>query len=64
MQLEISDAEYDLLVEILEACYGDVRAEIHRTDNPAYKYRLKEQEGLLETILNRLRGLRPSAASA
>ncbi len=64
MLLEISDREHALLSEILQSYLGDLRSEIHATDNPLYKKELKEEEDLLGAMLGKLRALKPSAASA
>ena len=37
MQLEISTQESELLTEVLSNCVQNLRSEIHRTVNPAYK---------------------------
>jgi hypothetical protein len=62
MQLDISDPEYELLVEILPGYQGDLRTEIQHTDNPVYKKQLKEEEDLLGSVLSKLRALKSSAA--
>ena len=61
MQLEISPEERDLLLEILSSFCSDLRAEIHRTDGP-YKRELKEEEVLLNNLLDKLQKLQQPAA--
>jgi hypothetical protein len=60
MQLEISPEERDLLSEILSSFRSDLRAEIHRTDGP-YKRELKEEETLLNGLLDKLQKLQQPA---
>jgi len=64
MHLDISEPECDLLIEILQGYRGDLRSEIHCTDNPSYKKELKEEEALLDGLLNRLHALKPAAPAA
>ncbi len=60
MQLEISPEERDLLSEILNSFRSDLRAEVHRTEGP-YKKELKEEEALLDRLLEKLQKLQQPA---
>jgi hypothetical protein len=62
MQIELHDRECSLLLELLETYYGELRAEIRRTDNPMYKRELKGREEIVEGLLARLRAAGQAAA--
>lgn len=57
MQLELSDAERDLLVQVLESAVKEMRVEVRRTSTPDYHDRLAAEEKTLEGLLERARGL-------
>lgn len=54
MQLQISERELDLLVDLLGSALGNLREEIYKTDAAEYKAKLKQREALLIRILTRL----------
>jgi hypothetical protein len=55
MELSLSEPERTLLEEILEARYRSLQREIAHTDHREFKQRLRENEKLIEAVLNRLR---------
>jgi hypothetical protein len=56
IQLLLSPQERDELVRLLETALGDTRVELHHTDfSPDYKDKVKEEEGLIRSLLNKLR---------
>ena len=62
MQINLSAAECNLLLEVLQSYRSDLFSEIHRTDSAAYKNELKEEETLLDGIIGKLRN--PSRSEA
>jgi thioredoxin-related protein len=56
MPFELSQEERELLVELLEREFDDVRTEIHHTKSHDYKDGLKEREKSVQELLKRLRG--------
>ena len=64
MHLEVSSQECFLLLEILQAHRTDLTAEVLRTDSVTYRKELKEEEAIVDRLLGRLRGLKPSEAAA
>jgi hypothetical protein len=63
MQLDISPQACDLLAEILESWRSNLRTEIHRRVDAVCRRELKEQEGVVEGVLRRLRASQPPAAA-
>jgi hypothetical protein len=56
MSVELSREETDLVVELLEEEFDDIRTEIRRTENHDYKENLKVRERLVQDLLVRLKG--------
>jgi hypothetical protein len=54
MTIELTEAEGQLLAELLDSDFRDLKEEIHRTETYAYKESLKEREALLVGILQKL----------
>ena len=54
MELHLSDAERDLLEEILEERHMLLHAEISHTGNPEFRHMLLERENMLEDIIERV----------
>lgn len=54
MQLELSEGERAVLVDLLRSRLGDLRSEIYSTDSPSFKEGLKERERIIVTLLERL----------
>jgi hypothetical protein len=57
MDLQLSESERDLVLELLRRALGDLRAEIYKTDTTDYKMQLRERETLLTGVINRLAGV-------
>jgi hypothetical protein len=55
MSVELSREERDLLVELLEEEFDEIRAEIRRTENHDYKENLKVREKLIQDLLGRMK---------
>ena len=53
--LELSEPELTLLLRLLDGALGDMRVEVRRTRTPVFHDRLKEDEKLLEGLVQRLR---------
>ena len=65
MNLNLTPAQAELLLELLRNELSELRTEIHRTETRAFKDDLKAREVLLETIIGRLEGSEgPEAAPA
>jgi hypothetical protein len=55
IQLTLSDAERDLLVDLLHATIGDKRVEVRRTEFSAELHnQLRSEEELLRRVLEKL----------
>jgi hypothetical protein len=54
MMLELKDEEIDLLRDLAESAYGDLREEIYKTEATDYKAHLRKREALLEAIVRKL----------
>lgn len=57
MMLDISSAEREFLLELLEAKHSAMLHEIHHTDTEDFREMLKEQVDLLEELKVRIRRL-------
>lgn len=56
MELMLTDEEGKLLTEILEHRHRELQKEIAHTDHHEFKLVLRHKSGLIESILERLRG--------
>ena len=54
MELTLTAAESDLLRSTLDRAIGNLKMEISNTENFAMRNELKQDEGLLKAILERL----------
>jgi hypothetical protein len=54
MTLDLTDAETQLLAEILDNEFRDLKDEIHRTETYEYKEALKQREALMVNVLTKL----------
>lgn len=54
MTLELTEAEAQLLAEILDRDFRDLKDEIHRTETYDYKEALKVREALMVNMLTKL----------
>jgi hypothetical protein len=53
--ISFSDAERQLLIELLNIEVRELGHEIHHTDDRDYRQTLKEKEGTIEELLTKLR---------
>ena len=54
MQLELSREEKELLLNLLEEDYLELRAEIRKTESHEFKETLRSKEQLMEGLLQKL----------
>lgn len=54
MNLEVTDEEREILNEVLQGAMTNLEVELHRTDNPTFKGKLKHRCDVLETLLNKV----------
>ena len=54
MTIELTEAEGQVLAELLDQDFRDLKEEIHRTETYDYKEALKEREAVLVSILSKL----------
>ncbi|MCC6382524.1 MAG: hypothetical protein IT304_08435 [Dehalococcoidia bacterium] len=54
MELSLEPAEVTLLRQLLERSLGDLRMEIGKTENYELRQDLKQREGMLRTLIERL----------
>jgi hypothetical protein len=52
--VDLSAEQRDLLTELLDEAYRNLRAEIHRTDDYEYKEGLKARQQALLSLLDKL----------
>lgn len=56
MQLNLTPGETEELRRLITVALADLRSEIHHTDTPEYRERLRERERLLSGLEGRLGG--------
>ena len=56
MNIEISAAARDLLLELLQSEMGEVRQEIHHTKTHEYRDKLKAREAVIRELIEKLGG--------
>ena len=61
MQFDLSPSEVDLLVGLLDNEVGKRLVEIRRTDTRDYRNGLRDQEAVLERLLEKLKQSRTAA---
>jgi len=54
MPIEVTDEEASLLKELLESALGEIKAEIRHTETSAFRKILREKEGKIRALLERL----------
>ena len=64
MQLELDAADSELLEQILVGRLGDLRMEISNTDDFDFRKGLKDDEGRIKSLLERLRQAQGESAPA
>jgi hypothetical protein len=55
IQLDLTSEDAEMLREVLEEYFSDLRMEIAGTESMTYREELKKKEAFLSTILERLR---------
>ena len=63
LHIDLTLEEHDLLMEMLESCFTDLRGEIMDTDRRAYKESLKQREMLLKKIIAAVQSAKELAAA-
>ena len=59
MKLELAPDQVDLLREVLDSTFRDLRYELADTDNSAYKSKLRTRERALRVLLDLVGGPLP-----
>jgi len=62
MELTLTSAEREVLLEILKEQHRELFREIARTDHREFKSVLKNKETLLESVVNKLEVMQPEEA--
>jgi hypothetical protein len=57
MKLELTPAERDLVLRILESVLAETRVEVRRTSTPKYHDALEEESQTIQSLVERLRSL-------
>lgn len=57
MSLEVTDAERDFLIELLDARHTSMLRELHHTDSYEYKELLQKKIDLLESLSQKLKSV-------
>jgi len=55
MQIDLSSKERHVLVRILSSYYSTLREEIYKTETPAAKDSLKEEEEIVKALVDRVK---------
>jgi hypothetical protein len=55
VQIEISEEQRDLLMELVENALTEIRVEVRRTSTPAYHDSLVEKQAAIRTLLDELK---------
>jgi hypothetical protein len=55
MQVELTDAEQELLANLLDNALRDLKEEIYHTETYDYKEQLKAREGLMAGLLTKFK---------
>jgi hypothetical protein len=59
MNLQLDSAQVDMLREILDSAFRDLRYEVAATDNSTFKEQLREREQALKELLDLVGGPLP-----
>ena len=60
MESQLTDQQAELLQNILDHAFRELRSEVVATDNPAFKHELREREGVLREMLDLVGGPLPN----
>jgi hypothetical protein len=61
-ELQLEQHEVEMLREVLDSAYRDLRYEIADTSVSGYKQQLKEREAAMRALLDKFGGPRPDLA--
>ena len=61
--LDLTREELDLMKDLMESAYRDLKEEIYKTEDYAYKSQLKGRERTLESIMRKITQAAASAGS-
>jgi hypothetical protein len=53
--IDLTTPELQLVLEVLESAYRDLKEEIYKTEDHAFKQQLKEREGLFQAMVEKFR---------
>ena len=59
MKIELDESQAELLREVLDSAFRDLRYEVADTDNTTFKAGLRAREAMLGSILSQLGGPLP-----
>ena len=59
MQLQLTDPERELMIQILSHRYRDLLHEVSKTSHRSFKHMLIEDERILEVVLSKLGAQEP-----
>ena len=61
--LDLTREELDLMKDLMESAYRDLKEEIYKTEDYAYKSQLKGRERTLESIMRKITQAAAAAGS-
>ena len=61
--IQLTQAEQELLTQILECCISDIRMEIADTDNINFKQMLKNRKAIMKQLLSMVQSATQNAGS-
>jgi hypothetical protein len=59
VQLDLTDAELEVLIDVLEIAVSNLRMEIADTDNKDFRDMLKARKGVLLKVIEELKAAEP-----
>ncbi len=54
MDMQLLDAERDLLLRVLNREYESARSEVHHTKTPEFREQLQKEEAILKGLIDKL----------
>jgi hypothetical protein len=60
MQLELTEAQREVLEDLLQRAMGGLREEIYKSEVAEYKQALKEREVIIQNLLDQVRTTSPA----
>ena len=61
MQLELTEAQREVLEDLLQRAMGGLREEIYKSEVAEYKQALKEREVIIQALLDQVRTTSPAS---